>query len=281
MVTEHLSGSECTQTSASSGAQVNGIKSGIFPRKVERNTEKFTSRVSLSVLYCGFECFPSRIRVTRSFYRDTFDTGEKIVETKVIDHQQEFPYLNNPAIKYEALAIPYENTHFTLYVILPYKNQSLSALTDVFDKSQYQTLIESMYNTKAPIHLRLPRLKFKWAAGISPILKNLGIRSVFDRIIINEVVCSTQLTISFETVGAQLSMTDFFLPRTKKQHSFDKIPRQKVVSEARQFGNCANITNQPIPFYVNRPFMFLIYNHDTKTVIFYGLINDPTKITNY
>lgn len=198
----------------------------------------------------------------------------------MLDFKHQLPYINNSTLKYEAIAIPYENQHFSTYIVLPYETEHLSTLLDTFHESQYVDLIEKLYNTNASLHVKIPHLMFKWASSINEDLKKLGVNKIFSRIIVDEVVCSVQLSVSFKTRGAQLSLADFFLPRLERRQCYDPIPPQTVITESRYFGDYGNNTDTfGRGFYVNRPFMFFIYNHDTKLVLFSGVVTDPSKIT--
>lgn len=183
-------------------------------------------------------------------------------------------------MRYEAIAIPYENPHFAMYVILPYENHTLPALIKHLNQTHYDDLIENLYHFKSPVHLQIPKLNFKWAANITRSVKELGITQIFDKIIVNKVACSLQLTVSFESRGAQLSLTDYYRPRIVPRYTYESVTPPKVNPDERQFVDYFNVTETFIPFHLNRPFMFFIYNHETRVVLFSGMVFDPSRITN-
>lgn len=187
--------------------------------------------------------------------------------------------MKNDHLKFEAISIPYENRHFAFYVILPNEGYSLANLVDNFDETTFTSVVNNLYTSFAHVDLRIPSLKFKWARQMNSNIQKLGATKIFSRIIIDRMVTSLQLSISYETLGAQLSLGDFFLPRVYRTLSYDHIPSQKIKLQNQYFPDYLNQSGtSPVAFHVNRPFMFFIYSHDTKIVLFSGLVKDPTKV---
>ena len=159
-----------------------------------------------------------------------------------------------------AVEIPYENDEASLIVILPKdKNQKLSGLVDMM----YFNKIYRMLKQKK-VELHLPKFKLESEYELSSYLKELGLKSAFG------------------------SSADFSGITGKKEIHISNILHKAVVeldeSGTEASAATAVITSRsasvgthtrPILFKANHPFIFLIREKSTGTILFMGNLVKP------
>lgn len=194
-------------------------------------------------------------------YEADFKTGgkEKTV-CKFINNTQYLPYYSDDLLR--AVEIPYEDNEASLIVILAKKTDE--ELNGLVDYDYFSKLYRGLRRVK--IDLQLPKFKIESEYELSSYLKELGLKSAFD------------------------SSADFSGITGKKEFHISNI-LHKAVMELDESGTEASAatavltsrsvsvgsTTRPILFKADHPFVFIIREKSTGTILFIGKLTNPNQ----
>jgi serpin B len=171
-----------------------------------------------------------------------------------------FAYRHGPG--YQAVRLPYEGENLAMYVFLPETNSSLEQLLGIMDGDNWQRVTRPGFTEKEG-RLVLPKFMIEYSVALNEPLKALGMRQAFD-----------PLGADFSGIAPQLYIS---------------APRQKTFVEVKEEGTeAAAVTGisvlsaampmpilDPFQMIVDRPFLFLIADRQTETILFLGVLFDP------
>jgi len=160
-----------------------------------------------------------------------------------------------------AVEIPYENNEASMIILLP-KNTSIN-LSDSINSLYFRKIYSRFTNEKVALHL--PKFKLESEYELSTYLKELGLVSVFN------------------------SSADFSGITGKKEIHISNV-LHKAVIEVNESGTEASAAtavitsrsvgvdegSKPIIFKADHPFIFLIREKSTGTILFMGNLAKPT-----
>ncbi|KAH0625573.1 hypothetical protein JD844_015148 [Phrynosoma platyrhinos] len=155
------------------------------------------------------------------------------------------------------LQLPYVG-NISMLIVLPYKQASMKALEKQLTPQVVERWQKSMTNRTREI--LLPKFKLEKSYDLIEYLKTLGINELFtqngnysgiseESIIINKFSHQGTITVNEEGTEAASVTTAGFMPLSAQ-----------------------------IRFVVDRPFLFLIYEHRTSCLLFMGRVANPTKV---
>jgi serine protease inhibitor len=164
---------------------------------------------------------------------------------------------------YQAVRLPYEGRNLGMYIFLPDKDSSPEKLLTIMNGVNWQRVTVPGFAEQEG-SLTLPRFKFEYGVDLVSPLKAMGIKSAFK-------------------LGADFSALS-------KESVFIGGANQKTFVEVNEKGTeAAAVTameftiggiemNKTIPFemIVDRPFLVVIADGLTQTILFMGIIFDPS-----
>lgn len=151
----------------------------------------------------------------------------------------------------------YENRNYSFVAILPNDNLSLNEYIEKFDSEEYLNLMES--NQNYPVIAGLPKFSYEQTIHMNELLKNMGIKKAFDErnaeldglgnseynLYISDVTQKTTITV--DTKGTKAGVVTSVAVDLS-----DPMMEKEVI--------------------LNRPFIYMIIDYDTKLPIFIGSI---------
>ncbi len=162
------------------------------------------------------------------------------------------------ATDYEVADLPYGNSAYTMSVVLPRSGKSVESVAAGLQSSGWASTTTGL--REAQMELYLPRFKLEWQRKLNDDLKTLGMRDAF-------LPGGADFTRMSSTVGRDLYIS---------------IVKQKTYVDVNEEGTeAAAVTNvgiglvsAPVPviFRVDRPFIFVIRERLSGTVVFMGKI---------
>jgi serine protease inhibitor len=175
--------------------------------------------------------------------------------------EQSRTFLYQTGSGFQAVQLFYSGQRLEMEVLLPDADSSLEALLNRLDEKNWQnTILPGFHENRGT--LVLPRLKLRYGAELKSPLAALGLK--------------TALSGSADFSG--MSASRLFLSEIKHQ-SYVEVNEEGTEAAAATTGvmALASMRNQPQPFQmiVDRPFLFVISDHLTKSILFLGLIYDP------
>jgi len=165
----------------------------------------------------------------------------------------------------------YNGTQFEFMAIMPKEN--LSAYVENVSKEQISEIDKKLISTSDEIdgaNIKIPKFKFSYDLDLANDLQNLGIKDAFidekadftKMAYINELYVSGALhkaDIEFSEDGVKAAAVTVIEMMTKSA-----MPRQK----------------NPVNVVIDRPFMFIIRDKNTKDIWFTGTVYEPNSWEN-
>ncbi|MDH7603767.1 MAG: serpin family protein [Melioribacter sp.] len=187
------------------------------------------------------------------FYIDENNT----VTCQMMSQKNQFNFYHDENI--EAVELPYGNSSFNMMIILPSLNKKVDDVISMMNTDNFD-FIKNKF-VKKEITIMLPKFKLEYTKTLNDALMNLG-------------------------------MKDAFMP---ERANFSKISRlknlfiseviHKTFIEVNEEGTEAaavtsigvGVTSIGNYFKVDRPFLFLIYEKNTNTILFIGKVINPAE----
>ncbi len=191
-------------------------------------------------------------------FEETFYGGSGEIECEMMHKQASFSYYENDLLQIATL--PYGNGYYEMIVILPSKDVNMSALVGNFsyeELSNWQNLM-----TEQEIRLAIPKFKFSYKANLDEFLKIMGMEVAFN-----------PQTADF---GNILENSPLFIQNVlhKTFVQVDEIGTEAAAVTSVVIGTTS--VGPPIKeMRINRPFIFLIKERTTESILFLGSINNP------
>lgn len=159
---------------------------------------------------------------------------------------------------YTAFELPYANGNYVMTVLLPATNSSVDALINNLSATEWNILQKDM--KEGAINIGLPKFTLEYEITLNGILAKMGMPRVFTSV--------ADLTKINPKGGLYVDMV--------KQNTFVAV--DEVGTEAAAVTTISiGVTSFPsTPLYLcDRPFVFLIHEKTSNTVLFMGKIVDP------
>ena len=167
---------------------------------------------------------------------------------------------------YKVLVLPYANGKFNMYVLLPDEND----IEGMIEKLQTTSWSDILANLKkdAEVHVRLPKFNIEKKYTLNDVLRSLGVRKPFERGFaefdrmfeekegyyywINKVIQKSRIGVSeWGTEAGSVTIVDM-------------VGESSPAPEPKQ-----------IYFYADHPFVFIIGEETSGTILFEGVVMQP------
>lgn len=197
-------------------------------------------------------------RQTRSRVFSTPDAGN--VQTPFMTQTAVFPYLENQSM--QCIELPYGAGSFSMYVILPSANLTTGDLLSTFNSDILKSTLNPMDSTK--VTLFMPRWEYKYdISDLRPELSALGMPVAFTG--------NADFTNMYPaSAGAYISKA-----LHKTFISVDEEGTKAAAVTSIGMGTTAVSPNPVMD--INRPFLYLIVEKQTGSILFLGMVNNPAQ----
>jgi serine protease inhibitor len=188
-------------------------------------------------------------------------TADQAVTVPMMDHVADFNMGHSEDYTISFLELPYYGRDLSMIILLPDKADGLPDLEQQLDTTNLQTWLGRLDQggpDKTVVYM--PRFSFMRSVDMVPALKGMGVTNLFD-------------------MDADLSgmdnTTNLFISDVLHQ-AFVEVNEQGTEAAAMTLG-MAKAKGGPSSFIANHPFLFLIRENATGTILFLGRMIDPTK----
>ncbi len=162
---------------------------------------------------------------------------------------------------YTAFELPYGSDKFAMTVLLPAESTTADALINAFDSSEWTQLQKDM--VLGNIDIGLPKFTLNDDLSLNSALGALGMPTAFtDRA-------------DFTKINAKGGV----LLSSVKQNTFVAVDERGTEAAAVTTGEM-QVTAMPVATLCDRPFVFVIHEKTTGTILFIGKIANPTLINS-
>ena len=158
---------------------------------------------------------------------------------------------------FHAVDLPYGNDAYSMTVVLPNEGRSIDAVALSLQSAAWTQWTTEFRDVEVDLHL--PRFKLAWERGLIPDLESLGMRAAF-------VPGGADFT-RLSPAGRDLYIS------VVKQKTYVDVNEEGT--EAAAVTNVGiSVTSMPVrvPFRVDRPFIFVLRERLSGTILFMGKI---------
>ena len=154
--------------------------------------------------------------------------------------------------------LPYGGKAYSMTIVLPDHGRNVDSLVATLDADTWQRWIDGM--SAAEMEVYLPRFTLEYEIELNDALKALGMEVAFD-----------ELNADFSKINDQVQL---FLSRVKHKTYVDV--NEEGTEAAAVTSVEVGVTSAPVAVRVDRPFLFAIRERFSGTILFIGVIHDPS-----
>lgn len=200
--------------------------------------------------------FEAKITKDRAFHLQR--GGQKKVP--MMEQTRRFNYRRGTG--YQAVRLAYHDWSIGMYVFLPDAGSSPDKLLGIMSGDTWQRVTQPGFNDREGTVV-FPRFKIEYGVELKQPLRALGMNAVFGKADLSGI-----------------SDQPLFISAVR-QRAFVEVNEEGTEAVAATALNIESgiDLNPPKPFQmiVDRPFLFLIEDMETKTILFMGVVFDPNK----
>jgi serpin B len=189
--------------------------------------------------------------------------GQKI-KANLMEQTTFLPYYADQ--KLQCVELPYGNMAFSMIAVLPDNNIRIDQLIEHLATVEWQNIVDSMRQQK--VWLKLPRFKIECDLSLNQPVMNLGMTQLFNGKLAD---------------FANISDTVMYVSEIK-QKTFVEVNEEGTEASAVTLSGMlgGRISNkpqdeEPVRFFADRPFLFLIREKSTGIILFIGRIDEPRE----
>ena len=190
----------------------------------------------------------------------TLSDGSKL-PCKMMTQSNDFQYYENP--DFQAIELPYGDEHISMVVFLPKPGKKIDDLIEDFSSENITVWINNL-SKKGGI-IELPKFKFDYKITLNDVLSLLGMEIAFDQY-------NADFTNMYKEGGLYISKVGHKTFVEVNEEGTEAAAVTYVVMSAISVGG------PPPPDFtmrVNRPFIFIIRETGSNTILFIGKITEP------
>lgn len=227
-----------------------------FPEAIDRGLINYdTAMVLVNALYFnGLWESPFDPAKTRD---DVFTLIDGNTTSVTMMHQKQAPCRIFGDEKYSAIELDYKGNAISMLIIMPSEGEF-----EIFESELSLDILDNISNSLSDMHiaLYLPKFEFKNKDRLKDNFRDLGIIEAFDEMDFSRMRPDGRLWVEEFVHGAYIKVNE-------------------VGTEATAFsaGIIWDCISQPIK--IDHPFVFLIRDNKTKSILFMGRVVDPSRLT--
>lgn len=251
-------------------AHINAWASEKTKGNIPQILEKLGPRDVLALLNAVYfnckwkEPFKKENTLPTTFY---LSSGQEIT-TPMMNQSGTFSHFGND--EFQVLELPYKNLQYSMYLFLPEKKISFDQFLQSLNKSSWDKMLASLKMEEGQVSL--PRFKFDSKHDLKSILMAMGIQQAFTE---KSAEFPMLTTINDPNYHLYLSQA---LQRAKidlDEEGTTAAAVTVVVVGAEE--GAMTLAAPPFRFIADHPFFFAIAHKQTKSILFMGVVEDPSK----
>jgi serpin B len=236
--------------------KTHGKINNILQGPIDPNTQLFLAN---AIYFKGKwqEPFDKNATTNRVFHL----RGGSRKEVLMMEQSRHFQYRRGTG--FQAVRLEYEDSPLAMDIFLPDENSSPEKLLSIMNGDNWQRITKPGFSDHDGT-LRLPKFRIEYGVELIQSLKALGMKQAFD----------------FHAADLSGIADHGLFISDALQKAFVDLNEEGTEAAAVTFGAAtlsAEPMNPPPPFrmIVDRPFLFLIEDQTTGTILFTGVIFDP------
>jgi serine protease inhibitor len=231
---------------------------GKIPRIADGMIDPYNTQLFLAnaIYFKGKWSSPFEVRNTKNRSFHLHGGGEKTIA--MMQQLKDWEYRQGE--DYRAVRLPYEDGNLAMYILLPDEHSTPAAVLSTLSGDNWQPVSKSGF-IYAHVNLVIPKFKVEYSVELRDPLESLGMKSAFG---------DSNADFSGIAPGIFISQV--------RHKTYVEI-NEEGTEAAAVTGATATLTAvRPIvDMTVDRPFLFLIEDKSTETILFLGVVFDPTS----
>lgn len=227
----------------------------LFPEKSLDSHTRLVVASAITMKAKWASIFEKRDTTTKPFHL----TKESTTQTEMMTQTAFYRLFVNK--EFALIEIPYatdgeQGPELALLILLPHEIEGLSSIENSWLASHLRQWINLMESQN--VQLTLPKFKIEQEISLRDVLRSMGMRKAFDH------------TADFSGINGRknLAVDKIF---HKAYLSVDEKGTEAAAATGVAIGlKSIRLTKPPYPFLVNHPFLFLIMDKRTGTILFMG-----------
>ncbi|XP_076659072.1 uncharacterized protein LOC143362614 [Halictus rubicundus] len=186
--------------------------------------------------------------------------SNRTVQVPLMRSVGRFYYVESSELEAKILRIPYDGQKFAMYLLLPWTKDGIDRITN---KINQFVLTRNMWHMQdLPVDVIIPKFKFEDTNYLEPVLRELGIRDIFD-----DTATLTGIALT-KRISRRLKVTSVY------QKAGIEVNENGTTSFAATEVELGNKIGDET-FHATHPFVFYIEDETTGTIIFAGKVTNP------
>ena len=193
---------------------------------------------------------------------DDFTKGDKTKSrVNMMEQTTELPYYADEHL--QCVELPYGNKAFSMIAILPQENGNIDQLIDYLkDGVEWDPIGSVVKEMKYQrVWLKMPRFRLECELSLNQPLQNAGMGSIFK---------GEFLHLADTVMGVGNILQKTFVEVNEEGTEAAAVTKLMLVG-------AVNLPSEPVTFFANRPFLFLIREKSTGVILFIGRVDDPQE----
>ena len=192
-------------------------------------------------------------------YADFYISPEKVVKASLMNQKSEFKF--KAFDSFSAIELPYEGDDLSMMVFLPKKIGGLAELETNLTNANVMNWVSELSNSnKQEILISLPKFKTTCEFELQDILSEMGMPHAF-------------MDADFSGMTGK---RDLFISKVIHK-AFVDVNEEGTEAAAATAVVMERGIRKPLTFRADHPFVFMIRDNETGSILFIGRIIDPTK----
>ena len=176
---------------------------------------------------------------------------------KMMEQRSEYNYFSNP--DFQAVDLPYGDGDFSMTVFLPHPQKNIDSLIAEFNEENWDNWINSFSKDSGDIYI--PKFTLEYGIKLNDVLKALGMEIAFDPY-------RADFTRMYKPGGIWIDKV--------KHKTFVKVNEEGTEAAAVTSVEMGFVSVSGFYMRVDRPFVFVIRENKSQTILFMGKIVEPT-----
>ena len=183
------------------------------------------------------------------------DNGSQ-AEVKMMSQRSDFNYYSNE--QFQAIDLPYGNEKFTMTVFLPHRDINIDNLIFQMNEENWSSWINGFPDEKVEVNLYLPRFTIEYEKSLRDVLIKLGMGIAFGG------------GADFSNIGGGLFISDV------NHFTYVNVDEEGTEAAAVTVVEMRDSAGGPPTMRIDRPFLFVIRENQSNTILFMGKVMNPT-----
>ena len=181
------------------------------------------------------------------------------VTARMMSNDAAYNYVQQDGV--QAVELLYGDSAFSMVLVSAGQGTSLAPAAAMLERSKWDTLMSSLQRGR--VMLSMPKFKFTYEKALKDVLSALGMGIAFD-----------EQRADFTRI-ADVRPRNLYISRVQHKTFIDVHEKGTEAAGATVVG--VGVTSLPPSLTFDRPFLFVIRERTTGTLLFVGRVLDPTK----